>query len=153
MNFSVPIVGMGFRCPAPQVLAKLPFGTELLLQRQFDNPYDENAIKVLLPGFSAEGTHKDLYKEMLIDALPDDLPAGRNLWNISALTDPLFLGYVAAKSGEAGQLAPVMDKTSNPELPARLGATLEGRPAAVVELSPPKEALQAKPEINDDIPF
>ena len=149
MQVSVPIVGMAFRPPALSVINQLAVGTELTLQRQFDNPYDENAIKVLLPGFGPGLEHEAIYKDALTDALPDDLPAGKNTWNVGSLTNPFFLGYVAAKSGEAAALAEIMDKKSLTEMSAHLGVSLEGKPAAIIEI----ESLQEKIEANEEIPF
>lgn len=135
-KFTAPIVGMSFRPPAFKVLSQLPFGTELWVKRQPDNPYDPNACQVLLPGFSASGSLADLYKECLIEALPDDLPAGRNLWNVSALTDPLFVGFISAKTGHAEKLADILDKANVEPCawPGKLCGTLEGNPAIELEI-------------------
>ena len=60
-NLTVPLVGMHFNPPAKQVLAILPAGTPFRLEAEPDNPYDPEAIVVLL----------DL--EPVVDAL-DKLP-------------------------------------------------------------------------------
>lgn len=57
-----PIVGAFFRPPAQAVLDVLPIGAELWLEAEPLNPYDENAVKVLI----------DFDVEM---NLPDDSPA------------------------------------------------------------------------------
>ena len=47
-TLTTPIVGAHFRPPAKQLLEVLPIGTPMLLRAEPDNPYDENAIQVLV---------------------------------------------------------------------------------------------------------
>lgn len=42
------LVGCNFRPPAQGILNAIPTGTPLLLQREPENPYDPNAVKVLI---------------------------------------------------------------------------------------------------------
>jgi len=157
MKVSAPIVGMFFRPPAQKVLAEIRFGTPLILQRQPDNPHDPNAIQVLLPGFNSEGDLSGIYQLCLSEALEDDLPAGRGLWNKSSLTDPLFVGYVSAKTGEAAELAAIMDRLGKPTWEGELCGTLEGKPAVALELeinvNPGPIPEPVKVEDDDTIPF
>lgn len=86
------LVGMHFRPPAKTLLASLPAGTRLRLEAEPGNPYDENAIAVLLD--SAE------LPESQHPTLEQALPA-----NGSSLEEVLaqrwwHLGYVAASGGK-----------------------------------------------------
>ena len=47
-TFLTPIVGTHFHPPAKLLLTKLPVGTPLILSPTPDNPYDSNAIEILL---------------------------------------------------------------------------------------------------------
>ncbi len=93
------LVGMHFRPPAKEVLAALPAGTTLWLQREPDNPYDENAVKVLLPGFGPEGEHADLRAGL----------EATGKWGEEMFTDPLHLAFVdSTKTGMAKIFAEAM---------------------------------------------
>lgn len=56
------IVGARFRPPAQDILNMLPAGSRLILRRQPDNPYDANAVQVLLPGYNEGGDHESLWE-------------------------------------------------------------------------------------------
>jgi hypothetical protein len=90
-NFLSPLVGAHFRPPAKQLLECLPSGAKLLLVAEPENPYDERAIKVLLP---------DLGKaipESQKDALREALPAtGNDLDELLIQDEPIHLGYLGA---------------------------------------------------------
>lgn len=81
MNITLPIVGARFRPPADEILRLLPSGIPLMLRPQPDNPYDANAIAVLLP---------------LEDAR---LEVPRNLILASGgeIEGPFHLGFIPAK--------------------------------------------------------
>lgn len=121
-----PIVGMHFRPPAKAILQCLPQGTTLHLRREPDNQYDPNATKVLVRSADIpEGQYQEL----------DTLVAGygTTIQEILAQSE-WFLGYIAAKSGEAGLIAPLLDKE-----PARIwvGALIfdgSGKPMVEIEL-------------------
>jgi HIRAN domain len=129
-TYTAPIVGMAFRPPAAAVMQQLPFETKLLLKREPENEYDSNAIRVLLPGFSANGIHKDLFESCFEQALPDEFEAGRGVWNRCQLTNPLHLGYVKAKDGPAAEISALLDARGISEIEAKLSATETGQPAA-----------------------
>lgn len=84
MPLILPIVGAHYRPPAKLILAHLRPGTELHLQAEPQNPYDENAIMVLLPS--------------------SNLPQAEEFWQLCeanfGLTEedlagvPIHLGYI-----------------------------------------------------------
>jgi hypothetical protein len=85
------LVGAHFRPPAKAIIAALPVGTELTLEREPDNPYDPNAVKVL-------AWAKDIPKsqwEILDFAV---MGYGFSLDDILSATSPWHLGYIAAKA-------------------------------------------------------
>lgn len=129
MKSFAPIVGMAFRPPAIKVIQVIPLGSLLELKRQPDNPFDENATRVLLPGFSANGLFSELFVECFNEALPDETTAPKGEWNQSALTDPLMLGYVGAKTGHAEHIADYMDLFEIHTLIGELISTMTGGPA------------------------
>jgi|SRR6516164_1942778 len=133
-KFFAPIVGSQFRPPSAFVLARLDMGHELECKRQPDNLYDSNAIKVFLHNFNPEGKLSTLFTECLTEALPDDVTTYRGSWNVSALTDPLFLGFIAAKTGEAARLSGYMDERGQTTITGKLTLTLQGAPAIELEL-------------------
>src|SRR5215471_483509 len=135
MKTLLPIVGMAFRPPAARVLALLPFGAELHLQREPHNPYDSNAIKVLLPDFNAEGQYSEIFKSMKNEAIMDAADLSRGQWHESALQDPLMLGYVSAKTGHAALVAAEMDRPEKPSpfASGELSALASGAPAFELE--------------------
>jgi hypothetical protein len=72
------MVGMHFRPPAKAVLEALPVGTTLWLRREPENPYDANAVQVLLPGFSHDGKWAELHDGLL----------ATGQWGSEMFTDP-----------------------------------------------------------------
>lgn len=91
---TLAIVGARFRPPAKEILDNLSSGTKLLLRRQPDNPYDANAVQVLLP-LGNEWDYGDT-----IDLL---------LQGAECTTDePLHLGFIPR--GDAVEVAEWMDK-------------------------------------------
>lgn len=128
---TAPIVGMHFRPPAKDVINLLPGGCRLILMREPDNPYDVNAIKVLLPGFSPEGEHAALYDSMRLQAAADEFSALP--WNVDSLTDPLHLGYIdSKKTGRAADWSGEMDARQLMMWECKLTFGLDGKPAAEV---------------------
>lgn len=85
------IVGARFRPPAQDVLDNLPAGTDLVLRRQPDNPYDENAVAVMLP---ADYTDAGEVTRLLNEAEHPE-------------QTPLHLGFIPRE--HAAKLAPQMD--------------------------------------------
>jgi hypothetical protein len=137
---SAPLVGMKFRPPAFDVTMLLPTGAKLLLQREPLNPYDPDAIKVFLPGFSAEGEQEKIFNIMLQQLELDEF--GNLSWDRNSLTDPLPLGYIAnsPKTGGkyASELAPLLDAETF--YPAELGFYASGNPQVLF-----KEPVREEP--------
>jgi hypothetical protein len=109
-----PIVGMYFHPPAEDVINLLSGGTELRVVRQPDNPHDPNACQVLLDGFCEGGIHEDLFHQFC------EHPRANN---------PLMLGYIGAKTGDAMVLASAMDAIGIKECTGELTFGLDGKPA------------------------
>lgn len=86
------LVGAHFCPPAKQLLTALPAGTPLLLIPEPDNPYDENAVRVLLPLSSLPST-EDPLSGGLDHAL---LGTGLSLDDLLAAGEPIHLGYLPA---------------------------------------------------------
>lgn len=101
---SLPIVGARFRPPAEDVLRNLPSGADLILRRQPDNPYDANAVQVMLP----DG---DIANEMA--ALFEFEP-------------PLHLGFIPRT--EAASIGPQMDERQIEEIKGLLTFSPQGAP-------------------------
>ena len=86
------LVGSHFRPPAKQVLEHLPAGAELTLEPEPSNPYDENAIKVLVdPRLIPESEHPVLAEKLPL--------TGNDLQDLLA-GGLVFLGYVAKSNGK-----------------------------------------------------
>ena len=115
---SLSIVGMHFRPPAKAILAHLPSGANLYLQREPENPYDENAVMVLVDYEEIpEGQHTQL-------ACVAE-PYGYSLEDL-AKNSPWHLGYISRQ--EAETLSPIL--LSNPSYGATLAFSPEGKPLA-----------------------
>ena len=65
LTFLTPIVGTHFHPPAKLLLTKLPVGTPLILSPTPDNPYDSNAIEILVT-FSNKITWAESEKAVLL---------------------------------------------------------------------------------------
>lgn len=91
-TITCPLVGDHARQGAKTMLAHLPSGTELQLCPEGDNPYDSNAVKVLVrPEAIPASQH---------DSLAETLPAsGMSLEEVLAGED-FWLGYLAATGGK-----------------------------------------------------
>jgi len=86
------LVGSHFRPPAKQVLARLPSFTSLRLEPEYDNPYDENAIKVFV---STQAIPEQEYEE-----LERELQGtGYDVDTVCQMED-IWLGYIAATGGK-----------------------------------------------------
>lgn len=126
---NAPLVGMFFRPPAQQVTASLPLGSPLWIEREPTNAYDPNACKVLLPAFSADGPYSDIYAQLYELGLEDGQEKEfSSQWYKHAMTDPLFLGYVSAKTGHAEALVTLMRERGISALPATYSLTMDGKP-------------------------
>lgn len=101
---SLAIVGARFRPPAEDVLRNLPAGADLILKRQADNPYDANAVQVMLP----EGD------------------IGNEAAQTFECEMPLHLGYIPRT--EAATIGPQMDERGIEEIPGILTFDPRGGP-------------------------
>lgn len=123
------LVGAHFRPPAKQVLAHLPAGTELVLQREPENPYDSGAIKVLvdLKYELPEGQRGSLDVALL--------GTGTDLVELLAAEEPLQLGFIIAptnkKLGHWASNVAVGELMASGLYVARLMFTPEGEPTVV----------------------
>lgn len=87
------LVGAFHRPPAKQVLECLPTGQPLLLIPEPENPYDREALRVLVePGTIPVELH-----DMLRDKLAG---TGTELEDLLMQPDPLQLGFVVASEGK-----------------------------------------------------
>lgn len=93
---SLPIVGARFRPPAEDVLRNLASGVDLILRRQPDNPYDANAVQVMLPEGDVANEAAQTFE----------------------FEPPLHLGFIPAR--EAKTIGPQMDAKGVEEIPGLL---------------------------------
>src|SRR5258706_6686427 len=126
------LVGAHFRPPAKQVLAHLPVGAELILQREPENPYDVGAIKVLVDLVEVAEGQRGALDEALTGT-------GVDLVELLEAEEPLQLGYVISATNKklanwASNLA-VGEFMDRGACVARLGFTAEGEPLVVTELA------------------
>lgn len=94
------LVGMQFHPPAKVAVDNMPASCRVLLERQTDNPHDENAVKVLLPLTSVgdEAAQQTFLK--LLESEKDRLVLDELQW-------PLFLGYI--NRDVAAEVGPILD--------------------------------------------
>lgn len=86
------LVGSHFVPPAKALLSNLPRGISLLLEHDPGNPYDENAVKVLLWPAAIPAM---VYEELEL-ALPG---MGSSLEEVLASPEGLMLGHLAKSGG------------------------------------------------------
>src|ERR1700743_3555069 len=121
-----PIVGMYFRLkedgvPAQAIINNLPAGTPLELVAEPDNPFDPNAIKVVL-NFRNVPHNSDI--EFAVNA--------NGMTNDELYTNNHHLGYVdSKKTGCAARLSPDLGKVTS----STLCFSAEGKPGVKVELT------------------
>lgn len=85
-SLTFPIVGAHFRPPAKALLASLPSGQELWLRPEPTNPYDENAVQVLL---RTESIPQECWENLLIQA------SGQGYDEAMLRAEPFWhLGYI-----------------------------------------------------------
>lgn len=111
------IVGARFRPPAAGLLSVLGTGAALTVRREPDNPYDANALQVLVSASTLQG---------LPPAALQASCEGFGFGVSELLAQPEWhLGYVPREAAEhlAG------DFESTREVPASLAFDLQGRPA------------------------
>lgn len=128
MLISAPLVGMRYRPAGTIIISGLGMDQELRLEREPGNPFDENAIKVLLPSDWNE-TLPELWAEALAEAE-----------SISATLSPdsTHIGYVAREF--AKDWAPLMDQAGESFPPARLTFSSGGSPMVSFEVEGEEES-------------
>lgn len=116
------IVGDHFRPPAKALLKVLPFGTPLQLVAEPSNPYDPNAVKVMLQSKDIPHTLKDNF----------EIEAAKYGFDFAQLMEQSEwqLGYIPRD--RAADLAGTFSETE-PTI-GTLGAMTTGKPAIVVQL-------------------
>ena len=121
-HFISPIVGAYYRPPASTILAHLPLGTILHLDPEPDNPYDPNAIKVILAEFASfiDGASEQLDNDLL--------NSGWSLEQLAELPE-LHLGYIPRTHN--AQLLDLMK--SGPDWSATYTTLPDGKPAVRVD--------------------
>jgi hypothetical protein len=125
--WTAPIVGMSFRSPASEVVRNLPSGTELLVHRQPENPYDENACAVFLFGFSEDGQHSELYSSLIEQQTDPDERA--------KYVDPLMLGFIdSKKTGKAKELSQFLLGQEIESIPGALSFSMDGKPQIEIDI-------------------
>lgn len=117
-NLTALLVGAHFRPPAKQLLAALPTCTPLALVPEPDNPYDEHAIKVLLPVASLPDPSTP-EGELMNAALTG---TGTSLEDLHLADEPLHLGYLptATNKQHLQGIASGLTLQSNQDISARL---------------------------------
>jgi len=117
----LPIVGAHYRPPAKAILEHLSPGTELHLQAEPQNPYDENAIMVLLS--------------------PSDLPQAEEFWSLCEANFGITEEDLAGAPIHLGYIPKVDTHMVHPTLQDGLGSgtftiTAAGKPAIAVKDTP-----------------
>lgn len=146
LRFEANLVGMHFRPPAKDVVNLLAGGTELIVQRQPQNPYDPNAVQVLLGGFSKEGQYAALYEQFYEDPNTDR----------DNLIDPLPLGYICNGEKTGGKKADMITEQMDPHgitaLAGKLIFDAKGGPMVELEFDPVVESQKsANPDAEEEV--
>src|ERR1700678_2710237 len=138
-----PIVGAHFRPPAKSILSALPNSCPLRLRPEPDNPYDSNALQVLVSG----QVIRDLPEAIKSDLHADAVGYGYDIDTICA-AEEWHLGYIPR--GIAAQLHAIITQEiavlygkmlfynldiPRDYLPAQLTFDLAGKPAVQFQLS------------------
>lgn len=123
--FSAPIVGSFFVKPAPAIIANLPSGTRLRLEAEPDNPYDPNAIKVIVE--TKDIPHSEALEAACVaqGTFPEELYAAES-WHIG------YIDAKAKKTNSAARLLPYLAQVISVTLGSH---PLGGYPTAEITLS------------------
>ena len=123
-HFISPIVGAYYRPPAATILHYIPLGTILHLDPEPDNPYDPNAIKVILAELPSVfiDANEDLDNELL--------SSGWGLERLAELSE-LHLGYIPRTHNT--QLLDLL--SSGPDWVATYTTLPDGKPAVRVDFA------------------
>jgi hypothetical protein len=100
----LPIVGAKYRKPADTILANLPDGSELFLEREPENTFDSNAVMVCLPiGWMDKVPEADL------QAIRESVESAGDPWPVDG--GPLHVGYIP--KGLAADMAAEWDSADD----------------------------------------
>lgn len=103
-KFTTLIVGAHFRPPAKQVLAHCVSGTEVSLEEENDNAYDDAAVRVMLdPKVIPESEYQTMESELL--------EAGVTIEQLMS-GGPLKIGFIPAQDGKPL----IKARLSNPDI-------------------------------------
>lgn len=133
-QLTINLVGMHFRPPAKFVLASLPAGTELRLQPEPGNPYDEKAVQV----HAAAGAIPASQMGALDEALQG---TGFDARDVAA--SEVWLGYLADSDGKLAQGPGLSGNREAGSLlaegpvEAKLGFGPDGKPQVIIESAVP----------------
>lgn len=137
-TLTTPIVGAHFRPPAKQLLEVLPIGTPMLLRAEPDNPYDENAIQVLV---SLSKTYPISQWAVLAAALEGTGYTPQDLIDREANEGPLHIGYIPRTGAKTAQGGPGNIEVAQflTEFPyeASFGFAAEGYPTVKLTVAEP----------------
>lgn len=139
-SLSAPLVGMRWHPPALTIVQGLGMDEPLIIKREPENQFDENAIQVFLP----EGWPKDnleLANTAAEEATAQGLEAIAEAISYGA---PIFLGYIRAV--EAKDWARVMDEGGETSLEAKLTFSSTGSPQVTIEVEAGGD--EAEPELS-----
>ncbi len=127
MRVTSLIVGARFRPPAAGLLSVLGSGSGLLVRLEPSNPYDPNALQVLV----ATSTLAKLPISQLQSACEGFGVGAEELCGANAPSE-WHLGYVPR--GEALEYAPGFDAAGVSEIPGEFTFDLQGRPSVSFEV-------------------
>ena len=119
----LPIVGAHFRPPAKDLLQVMATGTPLMLVREPENPYDANAVKIMVATTDIDEAWADDLRPLI---------GARGLdWSDLQAELEWHLGYIPRTDAET--LVQAFDDRGEP-VPAKLAFDLTGKPAVVFDL-------------------
>ena len=132
----LPIVGQRFRPPASELLNMLPGGHAIELLPEPDNPYDPNAVKVMIP-----------FSEFANAALDEIYADPQDGWQNKEL--PFHVGYIPK------ELAKMLVESGEFQTKGYLAFDMSGRPVFEpnAEEPVPGEKPDFAKELDDEIPF
>ena len=140
----LPIVGAHFRPPAKVILATIPVECPLLVRREKENPYDYNALQVLV----ASDAIADWEDPALVEHLENLLaPVGSDVETLRSQA-MWHLGYIP--KDKALLIAPIMDKHSSRTLSATFAPSPDGKPMLAIAGINTQIQTPEKDTPNDD---
>lgn len=138
------LVGAFHRPPAKQVLECLPTGQPLLLIPEPENPYDGEALRVMVEPLAIPPELHDMLRAKLDGT-------GTELEDLLMQPDPLQLGFVAASGGrplaKAREASPMplvgngefnIASSAHPEATAKLAFSSDGKALVMLSWQEPR---------------